>query len=82
MSFIGFNGRGYNSFAAESGDLVHWKQFRLAMGFGNPGEFDHGGCVIGAFLYDSYDIRAPRVLKAPGGQVLDALRLLSQAGRL
>ena len=25
--------------------------------------FDHGGCVIGAFLYDSYDIRAPRVLK-------------------
>ena len=38
------------------------------MGFGKPGEFDHGGCVIGAFLYDSYDIRAPRELKRRDGK--------------
>ena len=38
------------------------------MGFGKPGDFDHGGCVIGAFLYDSYDIRAPRVLKRRDGK--------------
>ena len=68
MSFIAFNGHGYNSFVAESNDLIHWKQPRLAMGFGKPGEFDHGGCVIGAFLYDSYDIRAPRVLKRRDGK--------------
>ncbi len=68
MSFIGFNGRGYNSFVAESTDLVHWKKPRLAMGFGPPGEFDHGGCVIGAFLYESYDIKAPRTLKRRDGR--------------
>jgi predicted GH43/DUF377 family glycosyl hydrolase len=38
------------------------------MGFGKAGEFDHGGCVIGAFLYDSSDIRAARVLKRRDGK--------------
>jgi len=63
MSFIGFNGQGYNSFVAESTDLVHWTHPRLALGFGKPGEFDFGGRVVGAYLYESYDIKAPRVLK-------------------
>ncbi|MFW5693478.1 MAG: hypothetical protein ACOCWL_04620 [Thermoguttaceae bacterium] len=43
MSYIGFNGQGYNSFVAESTDLVHWTNHRPAMGFGPEGEFDHGG---------------------------------------
>ena len=68
MSFIAFNGQGYNSFVAESEDLIHWKKARLAMGFGRPGEFDHGGCVMGAFLYESYEIRASRVLKRRDGK--------------
>jgi hypothetical protein len=68
LSFIGFNGQGYNSFVAESTNLLHWTHPRLAMGFGPTNEFDHGGCVIGAFLYDSYDIRAPRVLKTRNRQ--------------
>ena len=63
MSYIGFNGKGYSSFVAESDDLIHWKNHRLAMGFGPEGEFDHGGCVVGAYLYESYDIKAPRILK-------------------
>lgn len=63
MSFIAFDGQGYNSFVAESRDLVTWANPRLAMGFGPEGAFDHGGRVIGAFLYESYDIKAPRVLK-------------------
>jgi beta-xylosidase len=68
MSFIAFNGQGYNSFVAESSDLVHWTNPRLAMGFGPSGEFDFGGCVVGAFLYDSYDVRAPRRLKQREGK--------------
>jgi beta-xylosidase len=68
MSFIAFNGQGYNSFVAESVDLVHWANPRLAMGFGPAGEFDAGGCVIGAFLYESYDLKAPRVLKRRDGK--------------
>ncbi len=68
MSFIAFNGQGYNSFVAESTDLIHWTHPRLAMGFGPPDEFDHGGCVIGAFLYESYDIKAPRLLKQRDGK--------------
>ena len=68
MSFIGFSGKGYNSFVVESEDLIHWKNPRLAMGFGPEGEFDHGGCVVGAYLYKSYDIKAPRLLKQRDGK--------------
>lgn len=68
MSFIGFNGQGYNSFVVESDDLVHWHTPRLAMGFGLEGEFDFGGCVIGAYLYDRYDVDAPRMLKRRDGR--------------
>ena len=68
MSFIGFNGQGYNSFVAESTDLVHWTNPRLAMGFGKSGEFDFGGCVIGAYLYESYDIKAARLLQRRSGK--------------
>lgn len=68
MSFIAFNGVGYNSFVAESRDLVHWTNFRLAMGFGPENAFDHGGRVVGAYLYASYDVKAPRVLKQREGK--------------
>jgi predicted GH43/DUF377 family glycosyl hydrolase len=33
------------------------------MGFGREGQFDYGGCVVGAYLYDSWDVKAPRILK-------------------
>jgi hypothetical protein len=62
MSFIGFN-KGYNSFVVESNDLIHWTNPKIAMGFGKEGEFDHGGCVIGAFLYESWDVKASKILK-------------------
>ena len=68
MSFIAFNGKGYNSFVAESPDLVRWTNPKLAMGFGKEGEFDFGGCVMGAYLYESYDIKAPRLLKKRDGK--------------
>ena len=68
MSFIAFNGQGYNSFVAESTDLIHWINPRLAMGFGKQGEFDFGGCVIGAFLCESYELKAPRLLKKRDGK--------------
>lgn len=68
MSFIGFDGQGYQSFVAESSNLIDWGNCRLAMGFGPSGQFDHGGCVIGAFLYESYDIKAPRLLKKRDGK--------------
>jgi len=68
MSFIAFNGRGYNTFVAESDDLVHWTNMRLAMGFGPVGEFDHGGRVLGAYLYTSYDTKAMRLLKRREGR--------------
>ena len=68
LSFIGFDGKGYQSFVAESEDLVNWGKPRLAMGYGPEGEFDHGGVVLGAYLYESYDIKAPRVLKKKDGK--------------
>ena len=68
MSYIAFNGHGYNSFVAQSTDLIRWTNHRFAMGFGKPGEFDFGGCVVGAYLYESYDIKAPRLLKKRDGK--------------
>lgn len=68
MSFIGFNGQGYNSFVVESKNLVEWTNPHLSMGFGQEGEFDYGGCVIGAYLYQSYNIKDPRVLKKKDGR--------------
>ena len=67
MTYIGFDGQGYQSFIAESKDLVHWDKHRLAMGYGPEGEFDHGGVVLGAYLYKDYDIKAPRLLKKKKG---------------
>ena len=60
MSFIGFDGQGYQSFIAESEDLVHWGNYRMAMGYGPEGDFDYGGVVLGAYPYEDYDINAPR----------------------
>ena len=68
MSFIGFNGKGYQSFVAVSEDLVRWKPLGLAMGFGPQGDFDHGGVVLGAYLYESYAVDAPRRLKKHQGK--------------
>ena len=68
MTFIGYDGNGYQSFLAESEDLLHWDNKRLAMGYGPEGEFDHGGVVLGAYLYEDYDIKAPRILKKKEGK--------------
>ena len=52
------------------------------MGFGKEGDFDFGGCVIGAYLYESYDIKAPRVLKKRDGKYWTLYGCYPQAGRL
>jgi len=68
MTFIGFDGKGYQSFRAESEDLIHWTHMRLAMGYGPKDTFDYGGVVLGAFLYDDYDIKTSRTLKKHNGK--------------
>jgi regulation of enolase protein 1 (concanavalin A-like superfamily) len=68
MTFIGFDGGGYQSFIAESTDLVNWTNRRLAMPYGPAGAFDYGGVVLGAYLYESYDIKARRTLKLKDGK--------------
>ena len=68
MSFIGFDGEGYQSFIAESDNLVDWENMRLAMGYGPAGSFDHGGVVLGAYLYEDYAIDSPRSLKKKNGK--------------
>ena len=68
MSFIGFDGAGYQSFVAVSKDLVNWSDMRLASGYGLEGEFDHGGRVLGAFLYESYGLDDRRTLKKVDGK--------------
>jgi len=68
MTFIGYDGKGYQSFIAESDDLIHWGNMRLAMGYGKEGEFDFGGRVLGAYLFEDYDVKSPRILKKKDGK--------------
>lgn len=68
MTFIGYDSSGYQSFIAESENLVQWNNMHLAMGYGPAGEFDHGGVVLGAYLYEDYDIKSPRILKKKEGR--------------
>lgn len=81
MSFVGFNGKGYQSLVAESDDLLNWTNARLAMGFGKAGEFDYGGCVIGAYLYEDYDIKASRTLKKKDGKYWSLYGAYSKQGQ-
>ncbi|EDY84746.1 hypothetical protein VDG1235_4379 [Verrucomicrobiia bacterium DG1235] len=68
MSFLGYDGRGYQSFIANSENLVHWRNIRLAMSFGRDGEFDYGGVVIGAYQFEDYNLKTPRLLKKRDGK--------------
>ena len=38
------------------------------MGFGNSGEFDYGGRVVGGYLYETSTIRGSRTLKLKDGK--------------
>ena len=80
MSFVGFDGQGYQSYVAESTDLIHWGNYRLAMGYGPEGEFDHGGRTIGGFLLESYDLKTPRVLKKRDGKFWTLYGAYAQRG--
>lgn len=68
MFYTGFDGRGYQTAMAVSRDLVHWTYRGLAVGFGKPGAFDHGGVAVCGLLFDSYDVRGPRTLKKWNGK--------------
>jgi Glycosyl hydrolases family 32 N-terminal domain len=80
MSFVAFDGKGYQSYVAESTDLVHWGHYRLAMGYGPKGEFDHGGRTIGGFLLQSCDLKAPRRLKKWHGKYWTLYGAYAQRG--
>ena len=77
MSFVGFNGTCYQSFTAESTDLVSWSGIRLAMAAEGV---DQGGVVLGAYLYESYSINAPRVLKQLNGKFYSLYGAYSKKG--
>ncbi|HOZ48294.1 MAG TPA: hypothetical protein PLO37_06210 [Candidatus Hydrogenedentes bacterium] len=68
MFYTGFDGQGYQTALAVSDDLVHWTPKGLAMGFGAPDTFDHGGVAFCALLFDSYDLKAGRRLKRYDGK--------------
>eukprot|EP00804_Cyclotella_cryptica_P018656 CCRYP_007166-RA/>CCRYP_007166-RA protein AED:0.00 eAED:0.00 QI:116/-1/1/1/-1/1/1/831/1277 len=79
MSFVGFDGSCYQSFVAESSDLLSWTDIRFAMGCGEEG-IDEGGVVLGAYLYECYDIQAPRVLKRVNGRFYSLYGAYSKKG--
>lgn len=80
MSFVAFDGAGYQSYIAESTNLVDWGNYRLALGYGLTNEFDYGGRIVGAFLYESYDIKAPRLLKKREGKYWSMYGAYAQRG--
>lgn len=77
MSFVGFDGACYQSFVAQSNDLISWGGHKLAMAAEGP---DEGGVVLGAYLYESYDIEMPRVLKRLNGKFYSLYGAYSKKG--
>jgi hypothetical protein len=78
MSFLVFDGIGYETHLATSDDLVTWKQKGVIFSpreqsppldwNATPGEFDYGGAAfIGPLLVD-YNISSPRVLAKQNGK--------------
>ncbi|MGQ9608473.1 MAG: hypothetical protein ACUVWN_04170 [bacterium] len=63
MWYTGFDGRGYQTALATSDDLVNWETQGIVMGFGKEGSFDYGGVTFGGALFESYNIRDPKILK-------------------
>ncbi|KAL7547710.1 hypothetical protein ACHAWF_010986 [Thalassiosira exigua] len=80
MSFVGFDGSGYQSFLAESHNLLEWTNIRLAMGYGEEGSFDHGGVVLGAYLLNDYEIKAKRTLKQVDGKYISLYGAYAKKG--
>jgi predicted GH43/DUF377 family glycosyl hydrolase len=80
LSFVAFDGKGYQSYTAESTNLVDWGNYRLAMGYGATNEFDHGGRTLGGMLLDSYELKAPRRLKRRDGKFWTLYGAYAQQG--
>ena len=80
LTFVGFDNTGYESFIAESTDLLNWTNPRLGLGFGAEGAFDYGGVVLGGYLLESYDIKAPRTLKLKDGKFWSLYGAYDQKG--
>ena len=68
MWYTGFDGTGYQTALAVSDDLLHWSYEGLVMGYGKEGAYDHGGVTFGGALFESYDVKAPRILKRHEGK--------------
>ncbi len=80
MSFVAFDGRGYQSYIAESTNLVDWGHYRLAFGYGPANAFDHGGRTLGGFLFENYDVKGSRVLKRRDGKFWSLYGAYAQQG--
>lgn len=53
MTFVGFDGAGYQTGIAESDDLVHWRNQRLLIGRGEPGSFREYNFALTWILRDN-----------------------------
>ena len=80
MTFVGFDGKGYQSYVAESTNLIDWGNYQLAFGYGPTNEFDHGGRIVGGFLFESNDVKAPRVLKKRDGKFMSLYGAYAEQG--
>jgi predicted GH43/DUF377 family glycosyl hydrolase len=77
MTFVGFDGSCYQSFVAETADFISWNNFRLAMACGKG---DEGGVVLGAYLYQSYDVKNTPMLKRVDGKFYSLYGAYSKKG--
>ena len=77
MTFITYDGVGYQTAMATSRDLLHWETLGFvyspregvppASWNATPGDFDYGGAAMIGPLLQNYSLTAPRVLKRSGG---------------
>jgi predicted GH43/DUF377 family glycosyl hydrolase len=69
MTYVGFDGAGYQTGLARSGDLVDWRRVGLILGRDENDPYTRHNIAMTSILRDS-DLRAPGRLKRVGGRYL------------
>lgn len=67
LMYVGFDGQGYQTALATSGDLVRWEFKGVILRRGEPGRWDSVGAAGSSMLRESYELGAlPRLKKRDG----------------
>jgi predicted GH43/DUF377 family glycosyl hydrolase len=79
MTYVGWDGRGYQTGLASSDDLIAWRKEGLIFGRGPAGSVTEHNAALTCILRDS-DLRGPGTLRKVGGRYVGTYHAYPDAG--